>query len=82
MGFLSTIITGSVIGALVKWQYDERLGSAAEMRLKLSNADARIGHLQSQQKEAAKLRQELSEVKSKVQELQNKEQESEEESSE
>ena len=75
MGFLTTIITGGVIGALVKWQYDERWGSAAEMRLKLSNADARIGHLQSQQKEAAKLRQELTETKSKLQEVQNKEEE-------
>lgn len=75
MGFLTTIITGGVIGALVKWQYDEHWGNTAEMRLKLSNADARIGHLQGQQKEAAKLRQELSQTKSQLQELQNKEQE-------
>lgn len=79
MGFLTTIITGGLIGAVAKWQYDQRWGKAAEMRLKLGNADARISHLQSQQKEAAKLRQELSEAKSKLQEVESQVQEGTEE---
>ena len=81
MGFLTTIITGGIVGAVAKWQYDKHWGKEAEMRLKLGNADARISHLQSQQKEAAELRQELAKAKSKLQEVQNNEQEGQEASS-